>query len=93
MVEIEVKSSDVVVKEGSFDDGRPWKSRQQVAYLFTPGKPYPTEFVIKLGANGVPYEPGYYQLAPESVQVYRGRLELARQLKLVPLAAAQAKSA
>lgn len=83
MLKVEVKNGDAIVKEGKFDDGRAWQSRQQEAWVFLMGQPYPSRIMVKLG-RAEAYQPGVYFIHPESVRVYRDRLEFAKYIRLLP---------
>lgn len=85
MLVIEIKDGNVDEKRGTFDDGRPWVSRQQVGYAHLPGKPYPVEVKVKLG-DKPGYAPGRYQIAPSSFFVKNGALTI-NKLDLVALPA------
>ncbi|MCZ2152945.1 MAG: G5P family DNA-binding protein [Bryobacterales bacterium] len=87
MINIEVKSTEVIVKSGnSARTGKPYSIREQVAvYAFLhdrDGKPnpYPTRVSVTLRDEQEPYPVGLYTLAPESL--YADRFA---QLSLVPV--------
>lgn len=87
MLKVEIKNTQVEEKSGQFN-GRPFNVRKQQAYAFLPGKPYPVEFTIRLDKEAQPYPAGNYQLAPDSLEVYQGQLQLSKFVQLVPLKSA-----
>lgn len=71
-------------------DRGPMRFREQRAYLFRPGERYPLPFKVSLGDRGA-YAAGRYRLGPASVVVGKwGRIELARDLELIPAPAVAA---
>jgi hypothetical protein len=86
-LKVEIQSDEVNERSGKFDDGRPWTSRQQRAYVSMPGEPYPIAVDIKLGKEA-PYPKGVYLISPDSFRVYKGKLELSPYLRLQVMPAA-----
>lgn len=67
--------------------------REQVAYLHKPGERYPSPFSLSLG-DRAPFAPGRYRLAPESFFIGKfSKLEIARQIELLPVALSPAAAA
>lgn len=60
---LEVKSTDVAVKEGTSRAGRPYSIREQHAWLDT-GKAYPSEVRIRLNEKQEAFPPGQYSIGP-----------------------------
>lgn len=80
---VEVKSSEVASKSGtSARSGKPYQIREQSAYAVFPGKAYPVEIKFSLGDDQAPYEPGLYEIGPDSFfvgnfgQLMIGKLQL-----------------
>ena len=65
---IEIKTTETINKSGVARNGNSYAFRVQTAYVFT-GKPYPEEIEIRLEDNHPPYEPGHYELSPDSITV------------------------
>lgn len=91
MLRVEICSVDVAETTGTFDDGRPWTSRKQSAYVILPGKVYPTEFSIKLGQRPA-YGVGQYVIDPGSVFVSKGKLQFADKISLLPYKSEEKKA-
>ncbi|HHA2976872.1 TPA: single-stranded DNA-binding protein [Stenotrophomonas maltophilia] len=96
-VRIEIVSTSVNTIEGvSKASGKPYKMHKQEAYLHN-GHHYPDRFdvaPIEVDGKPVPYEPGFYTLAPGSIGVNReyGNLEINRyEMKLLRIEEAQVK--
>ncbi len=90
-VRIEIVSTSINTIEGvSKASGKPYKMHKQEAYLHN-GHHYPDRFDIspvEVDGKPVPYEPGFYTLAPGSIGVNReyGNLEINRyEMKLLRL--------
>jgi hypothetical protein len=95
MFRIEIDSEEVDAREGTFDDGRAWKSRTQLAHVHLPGEKYPIKIKLKLGQHE-PYPAGEYTLSPQSFRVFRDKLELKPNLILArpaPVSAQDRKTA
>lgn len=96
-VRIEIVSTAINTLEGkSKTTGNPYKIHKQEAYLHN-GHHYPDRFDIPpvvVDDKPVPYEPGFYTLAPGSIGVNReyGNLEINRyEMKLLRIEDAQVK--
>lgn len=90
-MKIEVKSVDVNVKAGtSKKTGKPYSIREQGAYLFVEGEPYPQRCVLQLGDEQAPYGVGLYDTADEMRVGAFGRLEVSRSMRLVGAASRKA---
>jgi len=75
MIKIEIQSVDVIEKEGQ--RGPYFK---QAGYAFLLGRdgkpePYPRQFLFILAkderGNPIAYQPGFYQLSPQSIRIGR----------------------
>ena len=93
MIKIEIQSAEVKTKSGtSARTGKPYSIKEQAGYAFTHARDgklnqYPVRVSITLGDDQPPYQPGLYQLAPESIYTNKfDQLEISPVLK--PLAAA-----
>lgn len=78
MLKVSVKSLDVKDKSGTGKkSGRAYSFREQRAWAFLEGKPFPVEFVLILPDDqSGPYPLGEYLLAPSSFYVGDfGRIE------------------
>lgn len=91
---VTITSAVVTTKEGTGkQSGKPYKMREQTAYLHLAGVDFPQVFTLSLGDQQPPYQPGEYIVeAPLRVGDF-GRLEVVRDLRLAPMvkAAAPAK--
>lgn len=89
---VTITSPIVTTKEGtSSRTGKGYKMREQTAYLHLPGVDFPQVFTLTLGDAQPPYQPGEYTVeAPLRVGDF-GRLEVARDLRLVPFVKPVAK--
>jgi len=87
---IEIPSNAFTSRSG-VKDGKNWTIRNQEGYLHN-GHAYPDRFTLSLGRDETgkdrdAYAPGFYSLAPGSVEVNReyGQLAISRSLVLVRL--------
>ena len=87
MLKIEITENTFRTINGtSKRTGQPFSINKQDAYLWLPGQKYPTPFQINLEQNQPAYQPGEYQVSPDSFYVDRYG-SLAVNPKLVPLQA------
>lgn len=93
LVKIEVVSSEVKERKGEKKDkSGSYHLRLQEGYLHN-GHAYPERFELNLGADRPAYAPGFYSLAPASIEAKNGRLGFAYELVLLRLDAEPAKPA
>jgi len=77
-----VKRTDVAVRSGTGDGGKPWRINEQQAYAATvdkEGRPdeYPSKVIIRLEDGQAPYPVGEYEVDERSFYVGQyGRLTL-----------------
>lgn len=71
-MKIEIRDTDVKVKSGtSARTGKDYSIREQEAWAHLDDKPYPSRVVVTVDDDAPPYEPGYYDVAPQSFFVGR----------------------
>jgi len=81
-VAVEIKSEEVLQKSGTSKQGKPYRIREQHAYIDL-GKAYPVEIRVPLDETSPPYTIGHYHVCPTCLYVDRyGQLALGR-LKLI----------
>lgn len=86
MIKVDIKNPEVTTRPWDIN-GRSGVARSQEGWAWLPGDPFPMKIKVKLTKDQQAYVPGSYQLAPESLQVVNGLLELGN-LHLVPLKSA-----
>ncbi|MCB1561414.1 MAG: hypothetical protein KDI75_10030 [Xanthomonadales bacterium] len=87
-----IESAAVHQKDGtSARTGKPYTIREQDAWLDT-GDSYPAKISITLGDNDWPFQPGEYIITNPLQPGRFGRLEVPRDLGLVPLASVKPKA-
>jgi len=91
-MKIVIKRTDVAVRSGTGEGGKPWKMTEQQGFAFTVDKngvpdEYPSKITVRLEDGQAPYAPGEYELEERSYYVGQyGRLTLGN-LVLRPIAA------
>ena len=95
MIKIEIETAETKTKSGvSARTGKPYSMREQRGYAYTvdqAGKPqrYPSTLVLTLKDEQLPYQPGFYTLAPASLYTNKfDQLEISP--VLMPIVAASA---
>ena len=82
---IEIESAEVKTRSGTSQRGNEYTIRDQNALCFKPGSRYPDKIKINVPDGQSAYQPGRYQLHPDSFQVSRfGNLEVRPILSPLP---------
>lgn len=63
---IEIVSNAVRNRSGTSGKGKPYSIDEQEAYVHKPGQAYPDKIRLTLDKGQQPYQPGNYDLHPES---------------------------
>jgi len=88
---IEIESSAVKSRSGVSAKGREYTIRDQDALCFKPGSRYPDKIKVNVPDGQSAYQPGRYELHPDSFQVSRfGNLEIRAVLSPLPAQKASA---
>ncbi|QEY15132.1 DNA-binding protein [Cellvibrio sp. KY-GH-1] len=69
-VVIEIASTQVQTRSGTSQKGKPYTINEQAAYMHI-GQPYPVQIKINLENGQPPYQPGNYDLHPQSFSADR----------------------
>jgi len=92
MIKIEITPNQQrpITRSGTTKDGKEYVMQEQHAYIYLGGD-YPTEFVINIPRGDQPYAAGLFTIDASSLRVGQFmRLEVARDIKLIPLDAKKA---
>ncbi len=87
LLKVEILSDSKVVERSGVSEktGKDWHIKTQQAYIHL-GKPYPSEFKIKVPDGSEPYPEGFYYLHPLSFKVssYLDNIQL-NDIVLIPI--------
>lgn len=84
-VEITPNQANLITRNGTTKDGRPYSLSEQKAYIYLGGD-YPTEFTLSIPQGRAPFPAGFYTLGASSLHVGAfGRLEVSRDISLFPV--------
>lgn len=72
MIVVEIRSDEIRSKSGvSARTNKQYSIREQDGFIHLPGQPYPQKCKLALDDGAAPYQPGIYELDPESYFVGR----------------------